>query len=224
MKIEFFPQSSRSSRERFERCKNDGVFSQFTSDYCRFGYDYFDKPDSIVGYGGYSYDGRYHAAAKAMCEHYGLKPGDSVLEIGCAKGFILVEFHKLGLKVRGIEASQYAVEHAHSKVISFVQLGDACSLPFDDKSFDLVFAKEVLPHIPEQRIGMAIKECMRVSKGRIFFEIQCGRTAKELDYMKRWDATHLTVHPPEWWDGLFESLGFEGDVHYKILIPEDLDE
>jgi len=28
------------------------------------------------------------------------------------------------------------------------------------------------------------------------------------------------VRTPLWWEDLFESLGYHGDVHYKILIPE----
>lgn len=191
------------------------------ADYYQFGYDYFDNPHLRVGYGGYYYDGRYAAAARLICDHYGLRPGNRVLEIGCAKGFVLVEFYKLGLKVVGLDVSEYAVQHAHPDIRQFIYIGDASQMPFEDHSFDFVLGKEVLPHIPEYKVSSPIRECMRVSKGPIFLEIQCGETPLELEYLRRWDGTHVTAHPPAWWDDLFSSLGYKGDVHYKILIPEN---
>ena len=35
------------------------------------------------GYGGYKYDGRQRAIAEAMVQHYGLKAGDRILDVGC---------------------------------------------------------------------------------------------------------------------------------------------
>lgn len=192
-----------------------------SGDYYRYGYDYFDNPRLRVGYGGYYYDGRYEKAARSICDHYGLKRGQRVLEIGCAKGYVVIEFYKLGLQVVGVDASEYAVRHAHPEIRRFILQGDAFRMPFGDHSFEFVLGKEVLPHIPESRLRGAIRECMRVSKGPVFFEIQCGESPLELEYLRRWDGTHVTVWAPSWWDALFESLGYKGDVHYKILIPEE---
>ena len=94
------------------------------------------------------------------------------------------------------------------------------SLPYNDNTFDLVLGKEVLPHIPEEGLPEAIRECMRVSRGGIFFEVQCGESELELEYMLRWDGTHKSVRPRQWWDALFQRLGYAGDVHYKVLVPE----
>lgn len=192
-----------------------------TDDYLDFGYDYFDNPDLGIGYGGYRYDGRYAKPVASICEHYRLRPGNRVLEIGCAKGYILIEFLKLGMRVAGIDTSSYAVESAHPVVCSHIRVGDACELPFDDGAFNLVFGKEVLPHLSESGIRRAVLECMRVSRGPVFFDIQCGRTRTELEHIKRWDATHKTVKPPRWWDSLFQELNFSGDIHYKVLFPDE---
>ena len=47
-----------------------------------------------------------------------LKDGDRVLDIGCAKGFMLYDMMRLipGIKVRGIDVSEYAIEHAVPEV------------------------------------------------------------------------------------------------------------
>lgn len=218
MRVNFFdtPATTRSGKMR------RAIIAQMpqcsSADYVAFGYDYFDNPHLGVGYGGYRYDGRFADAALAMCEHYGLKRGDKVLEVGCAKGYVLVEFYRLGMQVAGVDASMYATNHAHIDISEYVQLGDICELPFDNDTFDLVFGKDVLAHIPARQ---AILECMRVSKGPIFFEVQCGRTPLELKYMSRWDITYRTLRTPIGWNELLQEVGFTGDVHYKIIVPED---
>jgi ubiquinone/menaquinone biosynthesis C-methylase UbiE len=155
-----------------------------------------------------------------MIAHYHLSPKSRVLEIGCAKGFTLVEFKKCGMEVAGVDVSDYAVSSAHPDVRSSIQVGGASYLPFPDQSFDFVFGKEVLPHIPLEKLEAVVRECMRVSKGKIFFEVQCGRTKEELDGMKQWDPTHHILWTPGEWDAFFERLQYPGDVHYKILVPD----
>ncbi len=217
----FFPESTRSDEDRRQRADDPRRDAHVTSSYLRFGYDYFDNPELVIGYGGYKYDGRYKPAAENMCRYYGLVPGNSVLEIGCAKGFVLTEFRNLGMNVTGSDLSAYALQHISPDLQSRAVRSDVVSLPFSNLQFDLVLAKEVLPHVPESFVARAVLECMRVSKKAIFIEIQTGRTERELEYLRKWDATHLTLRPPEWWDTIFSTVGYHGDVHYKILIPEN---
>ena len=79
----------------------------------KWGFDYWDG-DRRICYGGYTYDGRWQKVARAMAEHYGLKPGDKVLDVGCGKGFLLYDFTQLvpGIKVAGLDISQYAIKNA----------------------------------------------------------------------------------------------------------------
>ena len=54
----------------------------------KYGRLYFDG-DRKYGYGGYYYDGRWKKVAKNIVKKYNLKKGDKVLDIGCAKGFLV---------------------------------------------------------------------------------------------------------------------------------------
>lgn len=219
MIIDFFDHKKRGSEERL-KILQQVTDSDFTESYMNFSEDYFDNPQLRVGYGGYKYDGRYQKVAEKMISHYGLVKGMSVLEIGCAKAFLLVEFFKQGLEVRGLDYSEYALAMAHPDVKQFLCHGSMDNLPYVDESFDFVIVKEVLPHIPRNILEKSIRECIRVSKGKLFFEIQCGRTPLELDYMKKWDKTHLVIETPQWWDKFLEDLHYPGDVHYNILVSE----
>jgi len=217
--ISFFGSSSRSSAQRLaiiEKYRNGSV----SESYMHYGLDYFDNPEHSLGYHGYKYDGRYASVVAKMIEHYKLTPGMTVLEVGCAKGFVLVEFFKLGMKVTGIDYSEYALTNSHPDIKEFLYRGSAYKMSFQDREFDFVIAKEVLPHIPTDQIRGSLRECKRVSKGKIFFEIQSGRTPREIEYMKLWDRTHLTSYPPEWWNSIMREENIDCDVHYNILVPE----
>jgi protein-L-isoaspartate(D-aspartate) O-methyltransferase len=218
MKIDFFKSNkiARSSDERKKIIKKSK--NNVSKDYLEFGYDYFDNINHGVGYGGYKYDGRYAEVVKEICEHYGLKPGDKVLEIGCAKGYVLVEFQKLGMEVIGLDKSIYAIKNCHPDLIGKILYSNSNKLPFLDNYFDLILGKEVLPHIEKNELKILINECIRVGKKNMFFEIQTGRNKKEIEGMLIWDRTHKTLETPEWWDNFLESLGYKGDVNYKVLI------
>ena len=78
----------------------------------QYGRDYWDG-ERQYGYGGYSYDGRWRPVAEAMAKHYGLKPGDRILDVGCGKGYLLYEFTQAlpGVEVAGLDISEYAISN-----------------------------------------------------------------------------------------------------------------
>ena len=94
-------------------------------------------------------EGRWEKVARAMVEHYGIKPGDKILDVGCGKGFLLFDFTKVvsGLDIHGIDVSSYAIENAKDEVKERLQVGNANSLPFPDNHFDLVFSLNALHNL-----------------------------------------------------------------------------
>ena len=66
----------------------------------QFGRDYWDG-ERRYGYGGYRYDGRWRPLAQTLVDRYGIKPGMSVLDVGCGKGFLLYEFTQTGSRPEG---------------------------------------------------------------------------------------------------------------------------
>jgi ubiquinone/menaquinone biosynthesis C-methylase UbiE len=99
-----------------------------------------------------------------------LKPGDSVLEVGCGTGndAILLSKHvgKTG-KVTAVDRSQLMLNQATEKAENFISelefvLADAENLPFLDNTFSAVRVDRTLQHIPHPRT--AIAEMVRVLK------------------------------------------------------------
>jgi methyltransferase family protein len=220
--IDFFGASSRSPVERLALLEERKKLRAAGSDYSKahLDYDYFDNPDNPTGYRGYHYDGRFAAAAERMTRHYGLKPGSTVFELGPAKGFVLAEFAKLGCRVFGQDVSRYAVSHCHELLTGRILLEPAPSFPWKDGQFDLVIVKDMLPHLQPEVLGTTITELVRLSRGSLFFDIECGRTAFEQQAMKDWDETHLICESPQWWHDQLVARGYHGDVHFKALITD----
>ncbi len=83
-----------------------------------------------------------------------------MLEIGCSSGEFLEVFKKRGWEVRGLEISEKAAKRALEREIT-VRVHDAnTNLPFQDNSFDVVIAGEVIEHLFEDLDFL--HECHRV--------------------------------------------------------------
>src|SRR5688572_28716901 len=91
-----------------------------------YGEAYFDGSRD-TGYGGYRYDGRWLPIAEDVVEHFGLKSGDRVLDVGCAKGFLVKDLMTVcpGLEVFGLDVSAYALLHCEPEVVGRLHLGNA---------------------------------------------------------------------------------------------------
>lgn len=177
---------------------------------------YFDGTRE-EGYGGYEYDQKYwFNVAKDLINYYKLKDGDSVLEIGCAKGFLLHDLKTLlpGLKIKGLDISSYAINKAMSEERDSLVVGDAYSLPFDDKSFDLVLCINTLSEIPIDRCKQAIREISRVSKGHEFITLNSWRSEDERRALERWNLTAPSNFSMDDWRLILAEVGYCGDYYW----------
>jgi len=215
--IDFFGTSNlRSSNERKDIIDNFSLDLSKRENFQKYGFNYFDDVHYGVGYGGYSYDGRYADCAKKIIAHYGLSPGDTVLEIGCAKGFLICEFYKNGMNIAGIDLSSYALENAIKDVKPFLVQGSCEHLPWKTNSFDLVISKDTLPHLTQDQLALAIVEIRRVCRtDNIFFEIGVIEDKQDRELMKTWDETQQSIENSAWWRHLLDNHGFRGQVNFK---------
>ena len=72
----------------------------------------------------------------------------NVLEIGCGLGFLLHELKERDINCIGIDIAEWAVRHALYPPWDLnMMVASATSLPFKDKSFDLIFSIDVFEHV-----------------------------------------------------------------------------
>ena len=135
-----------------------------------YGQMYFDGPREY-GYGGFHYDGRWKSVAKDIVAHFSLSPGDRVLDVGCAKGFLVKDLLALGIDAFGVDISSYALLHCEPEVTGRLHLGSADRLIFPDGSFDAVISINTIHNLPRDRCLAALASIGRLAPGKGFVQV-----------------------------------------------------
>lgn len=144
---------------------------------------------------------------------FGLRPGQTLLDVGCGRGEFLRGFMHMGLQGSGLDRSPVAKEVVPD---ADIRVGDVETdpFPFEDRSFDVVFAKSFLEHFyyPEK----IMEEIHRVLKpgGLVLAMVPDWEVVYRTFFH---DYTHRT---PYTWEALHDMLvifGFE-DVHVEKFL------
>ena len=179
----------------------------------QWGFDYWDG-DRKICYGGYRYmEGRWEKVARAMAAHYGIKPGDKILDVGCGKGFLLFDFTKVvpGVEVYGLDISEYAIENSKEEIKGRLQVGNAIKLPFEDHSFDFVYSITTLHNLHCYDLDKALREIERVGKKNKYICVESYRNEIEKANLLYWQVTCEAFNTSEEWDWWFKQTSYTGD-------------
>ena len=183
-----------------------------------YGQQYFDGPRE-VGYGGYRYDGRWIPIAQDIVRHFNLKRGDRVLDVGCAKGFLVKDLMKVcpGLEAFGLDISEYALTHCEPEVVGRLHRGNADRLPFPDNSFSAVISINTIHNFERADAVRAVREVERLAPGRGFIQVDSYRTPEQRELFMSWVLTAKFHDYPDGWRKVFAEAGYTGDYYWTIL-------
>ncbi|MDB3911178.1 class I SAM-dependent methyltransferase [Paracoccaceae bacterium] len=184
----------------------------------QFGKEFFDG-DRQYGYGGFKYFPRFwQPVIPTFQKHFGLTGRSSLLDVGCAKGFMLHDLEELipDITVSGVDVSDYAITHAMDDIKSKVQVADARDLPFADNSFDVVIAINTIHNLDRDDCAQALREIERVSRKGSFITVDAYRNDDEKERMFAWNLTAKTIMSVDEWVSLFEEVGYTGDYFWFV--------
>ena len=184
----------------------------------QFGKEFFDG-ERQYGYGGFKYFSRFwQPVIPTFQKHFGLTGRSSLLDVGCAKGFMLHDLVELipDITVRGVDVSDYAITHAMDDIKSKVQVADARELPFADNSFDVVIAINTIHNLDRDDCAQALREIERVSRKGSFIPVDAYRNEDEKERMFAWNLTAKTIMSVDEWVAFFEEVGYTGDYFWFV--------
>jgi 2-polyprenyl-3-methyl-5-hydroxy-6-metoxy-1,4-benzoquinol methylase len=131
---------------------------------------------------------------------------DTVLDYGCAKGFMVYALRLLGKEAYGADVSQYAVKNCHPNVKDYLQVIENTEQLTG--GWDLIIAKDVLEHIPKDLIPSVLSELRRRCK-TIFIAVPLGDGIRYRIREYEMDITHIVREPEEWWLKTIVDAGFK---------------
>jgi ubiquinone/menaquinone biosynthesis C-methylase UbiE len=208
-----YPKSKRDlSARAASKTENDRAIAR------RFGKEFLDG-DRQHGYGGFKYLPRFwQPVIPTLQEHFGLTANSSLLDVGCAKGFMMHDLAERipGIMVKGVDVSQYATENAIETMRPHVQVADATNLPFPDKSFDVVISVNTIHNLDLDGCARALREIERVSNKGAFITVDAYRNEEERERMYAWNLTAKTIMSVEEWIAFFKEVGYSGDYFWFI--------
>ncbi len=128
----------------------------------------------------------------------------SVLDAGCAMGFLVEALRERGVEAWGIDVSEYAVSQVHESVREYCEVGSLAE-PTAGR-YDLIVSIEVLEHIPPTETNAAIANLCSATD-----RLMLSTTPDDYG-----EVTHLNVQPSEPWSAGLASESFLREVEHDV--------
>ncbi len=128
-----------------------------------------------------------------------LKPR-TVMDVGCAKGFLVEALRDRGVLAYGVDVSKYAISQVREDIRPYCRVGLATE-PLN-REYDLVTCIEVVEHLTDQD-GRACIKHLTEKAGAVLF------SSSPTDFT---EPTHINVRPILYWARIFRENGFHPDA------------
>jgi len=149
-----------------------------------------------------------------------IKKYHSILDFGCAKGFLVKAFRGLYRNCYGVDISEYAIENCGLDIKNFIvkinSSDDLKKLPFNIKRFNFLLAKDVLEHVPYNDIDNTLKNIQKLSDCS-FFIIPLGDGEKYYIKSYEFDNTHIIRENEKWWTDKIKQSGYKNVLFYNKI-------
>lgn len=145
--------------------------------------------------------------------------GLTVLDVGCARGYLVKHLRNRGMDAWGCDVSVWALcnpDPDSGEFLRFYDLTSGDAPHWEAEYFDRVVCLETMEHIPESSVDLAFSTVRDLMKpGALGFFAICT------DDQPGWesDPTHICIKSREWWWRKFLSLGFKirDDLAGRVL-------
>ena len=144
------------------------------------------------------------------------RPGERVLDLGCAAGAISHFLSELGCETVGVDAEPLALEKARGLFPDLqFQLANVVRLPFEDASFDKAVAADLVEHLDDETLRAMLRETRRVLRPGGTLSIYTPNPRHPIERLKARDLilaqnpTHIGLRDRATLEAMLREGGFE---------------
>lgn len=130
--------------------------------------------------------------AKSIISYLGIKSGDSLLDYGAARGYLVKCMMDLGIDAYGYDISEWAVANCHEDVRDRMTT-NILNIP---NSFDWLNIKDCCEHIPEDDLWILVNKLLKKTKKGVLIIVPlskvdggqyiCPRDNQDVTHVIRW--------------------------------------
>lgn len=129
----------------------------------------------------------------------------SVLDVGCAYGFVVKRLRKHNIPVWGFDISEFAVKQADD---SGIWTGDAAN-PLSYKPTDLIVATELPEHLTERQSRLFLRNGYKYADRMLLLIAAFRDDEAVVDLEHEKDKSHINIKPMEWWRTEARAAGWK---------------
>ena len=152
-----------------------------------------------------------------IIETLNIKNGDSILDFGCAKGYMVKALRLLYRNAYGVDISDYAINNCDKDTENFLlKISDSNDINKFNRVFDFTISKDVFEHIPYSEIDNTLINIRKYTKC-LFAIVPLGDGKKYYIDSYELDKTHIIREDKDWWINKFNQSGYNDIIfHHKI--------
>jgi cyclopropane fatty-acyl-phospholipid synthase-like methyltransferase len=156
--------------------------------------------------------------AERLIRFLDYRPHESILDFGCARGYLVKALRLCNVRAYGYDISSWAIKNCDPEVKDFI------SMEKFEHHYDHIIAKDVLEHIGERELATIIRNMDKRSRKSIFIIVPLAKKKNGLYY--RQEDEQDTTHKLRWtFDDWFEFLKSKtsgtllGSTHVEDVKP-----
>lgn len=155
--------------------------------------------------------------AKSFMQIFGVEKEHTVLDWGCAFGFFVKALREHGVDAYGVDISEWAIENCDEDVVGYV----SNEIKYLPPTFDFIFSKDVLEHIPMDELTKSIEKLFNICNEAIIFIVPLAKSeGGEYIYpADELDKTHIHRKTLQGWVDLIEPFAKEFTIFVSNKIP-----
>lgn len=134
-----------------------------------------------------------------IIDYLGIKRGQRVLDIGCAKGYLVKAMRWLGREAYGFDISDYALASCDPEVKPYL------SKNFSKDYFHFAVSKDTFEHITLPKLRHYLTN---LKSDVLFIIVPLGDGSRYNIPAYELDTTHIHRQPLIWWNDLLKSFGW----------------